>query len=183
MTNMARPLWETGVAEGSFNRHAPLANRREGRGRGGEWKRHRWVEEEEEEEKEEEEWNLHGRARTDFIVLSLTRFDRGQLTRETLIANFTLSCLPRTKQKMRYRRIFHGFRTRVQCKMLVQMSLRLSWWFHEIFKVRFKLVRMENFHADAIRIVSVLRRMEFLRLSWVDGIFMARVSFCVEWNF
>lgn len=35
MTNMARPLWETGVAEGSFNRHAPLANRRGGReGRG-----------------------------------------------------------------------------------------------------------------------------------------------------
>lgn len=29
MTNMARPLRETGVAEGSFNRHAPLANRRE----------------------------------------------------------------------------------------------------------------------------------------------------------
>lgn len=58
-----------------------------------------------------EEWNLHGRARTDFIVLSLTRFDRGQLTREKLIANFTLPCLPRTKQKeTRYRRIFHGFR-------------------------------------------------------------------------
>lgn len=34
MTNMARPLRETGVAEGSFNRHAPLANRRGGRGRG-----------------------------------------------------------------------------------------------------------------------------------------------------
>lgn len=34
MTNMARPLRETGVAEGSFNRHAPLANRREERGRG-----------------------------------------------------------------------------------------------------------------------------------------------------
>lgn len=47
MTNMARPLRETGVAEGSFNRHAPLANRRRERG-GGEWKRHRWVEEQEE---------------------------------------------------------------------------------------------------------------------------------------
>lgn len=34
MTNMARPLRETGVAEGSFNRHAPLANRRGERGRG-----------------------------------------------------------------------------------------------------------------------------------------------------
>lgn len=35
MTNMARPLRETGVAEGSFNRHAPLANRRRERGGGG----------------------------------------------------------------------------------------------------------------------------------------------------
>lgn len=34
MTNMARPLRETGVAEGSFNRHAPLANRRRERGGG-----------------------------------------------------------------------------------------------------------------------------------------------------
>ena len=51
MTNMARPLRETGVAEGSFNRHAPLANRRrEGGGGSGNViggsrsKRRRWEE-------------------------------------------------------------------------------------------------------------------------------------------
>lgn len=90
---------------------------------------------------------MHGRARTDFIVLSLTRFDRGQLTREKLIANFTLPCLPRTKQEMRYSRIFHDFRC-------VHDTFKRRFGFHGGMKfLRLGLnryvIRMENFH-DAI---------------------------------